>query len=340
MDKKLVSDRRNLTCGRKCVTSIELEESSESSPFRGKSDKGPILRTKSQDSDLMDMTSTIQNIGKIYRTYSEESTRKSKAPLEEETQDVKTVEENPDKNQQSLENEKLQELEKVNKINKKVSFKDDIEASNVLNNKETQGENPENMLRSNLKRTAQRPSSSKARFVLIENEGPKVDKPRRPLTAPPCSPRNLNETKIEEKTIVPTKQLLPIWVPTSNEVHSENENDLKEERSEPTPELQDICVKVTCKSAPIVRSTQPEDTLSRSQSTTSTRVKTEKYTPPQPIVVLDKSDPLEFPSNVPPGQALLELRQKIRENLAKETADLQLDIQQLYLKHHSNYINN
>lgn len=330
MDKKLVSDRRNLTCGLKCVTSVELEESAANTH---KTERGPISRTKSEDSDLMDMSSTIQNIGKIYRTYSGELTKKITAEMQEEKELInKEMEENVTENQQNSESKQTdkQGIEKV-KTNKKVSFRDVVEADKALNSTTSQEESS-SMIKENSEVVIKRPSSSKVRSLSVTVDDFKVEKPKRPYTAPPCSPRTPLEFQYEKEK---DKQLLPIWVPTSNEIHSETENELKDDKPDSNIS-QDIHVKLTCKSAPIERNTQqPTGTLSRSQSSTSTRVKTEKYVQPKPVAVMGNSDPLELPPNMPPGQALIELRKKIRENLAKETADLQLDIQQLYLKHHS-----
>ena len=53
-----------------------------------------------------------------------------------------------------------------------------------------------------------------------------------------------------------------------------------------------------------------------------------------PVVVVSESS-IELPKDLPPAQALVALRKKIREDVAQQNRDLQLDIQQLYLKKHS-----
>lgn len=337
MDKKLVSDRRNLTCGLKCVTSVQIEDGS--GDVVCKDDSNPMKRTKSHDSDMMDMSNTIKNIEKIYRTSSEESERKvpQEKTSEEDNQSTKNWVENPDHHK---EKDKNLEEEKV-KISKKVSFKDDLEGQEVLviNSARKDILNLETKVATTNENT-KRPSSSLSRSNLDRYQEFKTNKAKRPYTAPHCSPRTPKDLdfleKIDKSSHV--KQLMPILVPTSNdnEVLSESEVGPQKEMPEPSEKVHDIRVTFGCKSAPTARTVKhAEEPIQRSLSTTSTRVKTEKYVRPEPTAVLDNSDPMELPPYVPPGQALIELRKKIRENLAKETADLQLDIQQLYIKHHS-----
>ena len=79
-----------------------------------------------------------------------------------------------------------------------------------------------------------------------------------------------------------------------------------------------------CKSAPIVRTEKAIVPRARSSSSNG---------PPQPIVI-EAETALELPKHLPPAQALVALRKKIRDDLAHQNHELQLDIQQLYLRKH------
>lgn len=83
-----------------------------------------------------------------------------------------------------------------------------------------------------------------------------------------------------------------------------------------------------CKSAPIVRTVPrlEKARVPRARSSSSNR-------PPQPIVI-EAETALELPKHLPPAQALVALRKKIRDDLAHQNHELQLDIQQLYLRKH------
>lgn len=83
-----------------------------------------------------------------------------------------------------------------------------------------------------------------------------------------------------------------------------------------------------CKSAPIVRTVLrlEKARVPRARSSSSNR-------PPQPIAIEAESS-LELPKHLPPAQALVALRKKIRDDLAHQNHELQLDIQQLYLRKH------
>lgn len=83
-----------------------------------------------------------------------------------------------------------------------------------------------------------------------------------------------------------------------------------------------------CKSAPIVRTVPrlEKARVPRARSSNSNR-------PPQPIVIEAESS-LELPKHLPPAQALVALRKKIRDDLAHQNHELELDIQQLYLRKH------
>ena len=83
-----------------------------------------------------------------------------------------------------------------------------------------------------------------------------------------------------------------------------------------------------CKSAPIVRPVPrlEKARVPRARSSSSNR-------PPQPIVIEAESS-LELPKHLPPAQALVALRKKIRDDLAHQNHELELDIQQLYLRKH------
>lgn len=90
------------------------------------------------------------------------------------------------------------------------------------------------------------------------------------------------------------------------------------------------------KSAPISRTATPhqqEGTIPQ-RAKSSTASPRRPYKSPSPVVVVSESS-LELPKDLPPAQALVALRKKIREDLAQQNRDLQLDIQQLYLRQHT-----
>ena len=88
-------------------------------------------------------------------------------------------------------------------------------------------------------------------------------------------------------------------------------------------------------SAPVSRTATPhqqERTIPQ-RAKSSTALQRRPYKSPSPVVVVSESS-LELPKDLPPAQALVALRKKIREDLAQQNRDLQLDIQQLYLRKH------
>ena len=88
------------------------------------------------------------------------------------------------------------------------------------------------------------------------------------------------------------------------------------------------------RSAPVLRTAAPHEQGAipqRAKSSTTSQRRPHKS--PSPVVVVSESS-LELPKDLPPAQALVALRKKIREDLAQQNRDLQLDIQQLYLRQH------
>lgn len=89
------------------------------------------------------------------------------------------------------------------------------------------------------------------------------------------------------------------------------------------------------KSAPVSRTSTPlKEGIIPQRAKSSTALQRKPYKSPSPVVIVSESS-LELPKNLPPAQALVALRKKIREDLAQQNRDLQLDIQQLYLRKHS-----
>ena len=88
------------------------------------------------------------------------------------------------------------------------------------------------------------------------------------------------------------------------------------------------------RSAPVSRTATPhqEGIIPRAKSSTAFQRRPDKS--PSPVVIVSESS-LELPKDLPPAQALVALRKKIREDLAQQNRDLQLDIQQLYLRKHT-----
>jgi hypothetical protein len=348
----LLSDRGNLTCGGKCFTSVEIEDARDEIEEK-KSLKVINLTLKRDDSDVdrMDMSTTIRNIENIYPRRSVASKSSSwEIPNDEVVENTEVDHLLTSK----LDISQPKESDKTDKINKRVSFNDKLYTSEVSDSMRSQGLNnidrePNVQPASPLK---QRPKSSKERSELLFKL---QNKPKRPCTAPPCSPRYSRDASFLREL-----NLAPIRVPTSEEVLSdreENDNgreenadmeDVERSKLESDNEINSsdrstadgqpaMRVLVACKSAPNVRVTSTtQEHISRSMTSMSSRTNKNKYIPPKPIAVFADSS-MELPPNLPPAQALVELRRKIREDLAKETADLQLDIQQLYLKHHTDY---
>ena len=89
-----------------------------------------------------------------------------------------------------------------------------------------------------------------------------------------------------------------------------------------------------CKSAPVSRTAYHHEKVNFPRAKSSTAVQRSPYKPKPPIVVESKSS-LELPKDLPPAQALVALRKQIRDDLAQQNRELQLDIQQLYLRKHS-----
>lgn len=84
----------------------------------------------------------------------------------------------------------------------------------------------------------------------------------------------------------------------------------------------------TCKSAPIVRSSNQNEKgkLLRAKSSTGVERKTHPSA---------STFSLELREEVPPAQALTDLRKLIRDDLTQQNRELQLDIQRLYLRKHA-----
>lgn len=82
------------------------------------------------------------------------------------------------------------------------------------------------------------------------------------------------------------------------------------------------------KSAPIVR------TVSRLENARVPRARSSSSNRPLQPIVIEAESSLELPKHLPPAQALVALRKKIRDDLAHQNRELQLDIQQLYLRKH------
>ena len=89
------------------------------------------------------------------------------------------------------------------------------------------------------------------------------------------------------------------------------------------------------RSAPVSRTASSHrEVIIPQRAKSSTAFQRSSCESPSPVAILSESS-LELPKGLPPSQALVALRQKIREDLAQQNRDLQLDIQQLYLRKHS-----
>lgn len=94
-----------------------------------------------------------------------------------------------------------------------------------------------------------------------------------------------------------------------------------------------VSLKNALRSAPVSRTTlrTGNETL---RSKSSTALQRKPHRPPSPVVFVSESS-LELPKDLPPAQAVVALRKKIREDLAQQNRELQLEIQHLYLKKHT-----
>lgn len=88
------------------------------------------------------------------------------------------------------------------------------------------------------------------------------------------------------------------------------------------------------RSAPVSRTSTPHQEAIIPRANSSTAFQRRPNKSPSPVVIVSESS-LELPKDLPPAQALVALRKKIREDLVQQNRDLQLDIQQLYLRKHS-----
>ena len=88
------------------------------------------------------------------------------------------------------------------------------------------------------------------------------------------------------------------------------------------------------RSAPVSRTSTPHQEAKIPRANSSTAFQRRPTKSPSPVVIVSESS-LELPKDLPPAQALVALRKKIREDLEQQNHDLQLDIQQLYLRKHS-----
>ena len=183
-------------------------------------------------------------------------------------------------------------------------------------------------------------------LTIGDNDNMKQSRPRRPYTAPPCSPRlvrDKEDIELFEKWLASVKTRQVIKIPTSTTENgalsktpeNEQESALRKSSVESVESVKSveetfqkpsrIRVSFGSKSAPPRRS--PESPTKVRCSSSQQRL----YTPPPPVVVCSESS-AELPKNLPPAQALIALRKKIRDELAQQNQELQLDIQQLYLR--------
>lgn len=172
---------------------------------------------------------------------------------------------------------------------------------------------------------------------------------RRPYTAPPSSPalvRDQEDFELFEQWLASVKERRVIKIPTSEIENAslsntpENDGELVQKdsfetietvtSSEKTPPVSS-CLRVsfTSKSAPSLRSPTKSPVYCPHVRCSSSHL----ASPSLPLVQCSDAS-LELPKNLPPAQALIALRKNIRDELAKQNRELELDIQQLYLRKH------
>lgn len=200
----------------------------------------------------------------------------------------------------------------------------------------------------------------------------KLQRPHTAPLAPPSSPRGLDEPRLHNffPIRIPTSQgdeennnCLNIENDTSenekvisetttpeNQIQSDSEEEFSTFSVEITPGTSPFSKDVLrdggtptkrvtfggCKSAPVSRTALHHEEVRTARAKSSTAPHRSPYKPTPPVVIESKSS-LELPKDLPPAQALVALRKKIRDDLAQQNHELQLDIQQLYLKKHSDF---
>ena len=212
-----------------------------------------------------------------------------------------------------------------------------------------------------------RPKTSRERTRTNEGEMMSdVGKQRRPQSAPPgppstprlqaesrfsnCAPIKIptseaDQTSEEEQTFV--EQSVSVPPEESDESLIENEEfpafsiEVSAGSARDKIALQDGCPPKRVsfekghRSAPVSRTASSHrEVIIPQRAKSSTAFQRSSCESPSPVAIVSESS-LELPKGLPPSQALVALRQKIREDLAQQNRDLQLDIQQLYLRKHS-----
>lgn len=341
--RTLSADRRNLVASpERFITTVGVEDTREDGNAAIKKEgKSPHDGSDCEGTDEDRMSSAMDNWYNLPRRNSEKIDKEM--PLKQVTE---------------LRSEK---------VSKKVSFEDE-RRKGVEHLKEDGVPNTGQLS----ERVLTRPRTSRERLQTTRDFAEFPPKPTRPCTAPPSSPRLRHGKDVEEvsrELLLPTAHHLPVRIPISrlescdaeNSDREESEIKATEDKREPSCEgiysdvngaesnesssekeelkqsthASKIRVSFAPMSAPAVRVSEREEdrkALIRSKSTTLLRRKV--YSPPPPVVIYSQSS-LELPKGLPPAEALIALRKKIREDLEQQNRDLQLDIQQLYLRGHS-----
>ena len=331
------ADRRNLvSMGDKCITVVEVEDS------RSEEDVGVGTDSKHHSQHGVNVTSkdNEEKVPKKVSFEDEEAASGEAFGISEE---------------KHVDNKEVEKFEKLTPISTKTdeSSKDSFDNIRKIRPKTSQ-----ERLRTN-----------------EDGLTTDVKKLRRPHTAPPAppsTPRLQTESRFSNCVPIKIPTSEEDILESNNDVYTENEtSDLKQTLSEisvslspeenliENEELPAFSVEISTgstpndaaiqdgspkkrvsfangpRSAPVSRTVTPlkEGTI-RTRAKSSTMLQQRPCRLPSPIVIVSESS-LELPKNLPPAQALVALRKKIREDLAQQNRDLQLDIQQLYLRKHS-----
>ena len=328
-------DRRNLVSAEdKCITAVEVEDH--------RSGEHVKVGTRSSRHTEHD----IKNTSKEGTQQDEERVPKRVSFEDEGAMEEKSVGNTEGMNREESEARKLEDVTTI------IANTDDTKKVGFDNNRKV------------------RPKTSRERSGTHEVIA-EVRKVRRPHTAPPAPPTSPRvQTDSRFSICMPIK----IKIPTQGDMtESSNDPNVENETSNEQGRTAELSVSVTpeeseenlvenedCpafsvdistssspekivpkrvsfsnapKSAPVSRTTpRVENETLRSKS--STALSRRPYRPPSPVVMMSESS-LELPKDLPPAQAVVALRRRIREDLAQQNRELQLDIQHLYLRKHT-----
>ena len=178
------------------------------------------------------------------------------------------------------------------------------------------------------------------RYVLKGDEARR----RRPFSAPLSTPawmRDKSDIASLDKWLASVKEKQVIQIPTSeNESrYSSNTPERNQAPAVKKSNLKKIEDKKSTKTSQnpgsarvtFASNSAPPQRFQKNTHSTITSSQQSSTLPPPPSVLCSAA-PVEMAKNLPPAQALIDLRKQIRDDLAQQNKALELDIQQLYLR--------